>query len=380
MTEPRPTCFTCRRPQPVCVCSLIVPVANRTPITILQHPGERGHAFNSVRLAKLGLTDASVHLAWPDANGQMHKEVPRTERMALLYPREDAVDLADIPVSERPDHLVVLDGTWQQARRLYRDNPWLQELRHVALSPAKPSQYRIRKEPAPHCLSTIESIAAALRILEPETSGLDTLLDGFLAMVNTQAEVPHAAVSRYRGKHKPTRLDRLVLSGDRLVICYGESVGLRGHKPTLLQWTAVRPSTGEVFESQLHAPDVHDGQRLKRSMDPARAESRAQFKERWVAWVGEEPVMASWGANQAELLRSATGLRPEHLPLRVIYGNYNGGLGGTFSEIMEREGLAAMRYPVAGRAAERLGNATAMAMYLRERRQETLRRRAELEA
>jgi DTW domain-containing protein YfiP len=360
----------------MCVCRHIVPVQNRTPVTILQHPGERGHAFNSVRLARLGLADVSVHLAWPDASGQMHKQVPVSERMALLYPREDAVDLAEIPVEQRPDHLVVLDGTWQQARRLYRDNPWLRELRHVSLSPEKPSQYRIRKEPAPHCLSTIESIAAALRILEPETEGLDALLDGFLAMVNTQAEVPHAEVSRYRGKGKPTRLDRLVDGWDRILVCYGESVGLRGHRPTLLQWTAVRVATGELFEAQLDAPDVDDGQRLKRSMDPSRAESRADFRARWAAFAGEQPIIASWGAAQVELIRSATGHRVDSLPLRVIYGNLNGGLGGTLAAILDREAVEAPTYPVAGRAGERLGNAVAIAAFLRARRRATLQRRS----
>jgi DTW domain-containing protein YfiP len=170
------------------VCDRVDVVDNTVGITILQHPGERRHAFNSARLAAAVLRNASLHVLWLDRARRLRFTRPLPAHTALLYPRDDATDLADLDPVDHPRHLVVLDGTWSQARRLYRDNPQLADLPHVQLTPARPSRYRIRAEPAPHCLSTIEAIALALSVLEPGTPGLGRMLDGFLAMVDDQAE------------------------------------------------------------------------------------------------------------------------------------------------------------------------------------------------
>ena len=52
---PRDRCYDCFRPTEHCLCRWIEPVDNRTGILVLQHPKERGHAFNTVRLARLAL-------------------------------------------------------------------------------------------------------------------------------------------------------------------------------------------------------------------------------------------------------------------------------------------------------------------------------------
>ena len=76
-------------------------------------------------------------------------------------------------MKDPPAHLIALDGTWSHARKLYVQNPWLHALPHYRIDPSAPSNYRIRREPSPSHLSTLESVLAALRSLEPETEGLD---------------------------------------------------------------------------------------------------------------------------------------------------------------------------------------------------------------
>jgi DTW domain-containing protein YfiP len=107
-------------------------------------------------------------------------------RTALLFPSTDARDLRTLSPEEHPRGLVVLDGTWSQVRSLYRENPWLDALPHLALSPAAPSRYRIRRAPRPEYVSTIEATVAALRILEPDTPGLNGLLEAFDSMIEAQ--------------------------------------------------------------------------------------------------------------------------------------------------------------------------------------------------
>ena len=106
---------------------------------------------------------------------------------ALLYPAAGAREITTLPADERPRHLVVIDGTWFHARKIYDAHQWLRDLPAVSLTPRAPSSYRIRREPQVWCVATIEAIVDALRILEPQTRGLDGLVRCFSAMVDRQA-------------------------------------------------------------------------------------------------------------------------------------------------------------------------------------------------
>lgn len=101
-------------------------------------------------------------------------------------PGPGAHDLETLAPEARPRRLVVLDGTWPQARKLLRDNSWVAALPRVCLRPKQPGQYRIRRAPRPEQLSTIEAIVEALRILESDTEGLDALLAAFHTMIDRQ--------------------------------------------------------------------------------------------------------------------------------------------------------------------------------------------------
>lgn len=311
------------------MCGLIRPIAARTGVTVLQHPRERHHPFNTARLARMALRSLDLHVAWPDGDDRMVCRPPLPEGAALLYPRTDAVLLGD--AAPPPSHIVVLDGTWPQARRLYRENPWLSELPHVALDPERPSRYRIRREPALHCLSTLESIVAALGVLEPELPGLEGALDAFVAMVDVQAGESAARISRFRTRTRPSRVQRLADGWDRLVVAYAEERGG--------VWAAVRPSTGDVVQG-----------------------TADEIAAAWPSFAGRDALVACWSDRAARELAGLTGA--EVLPLRPIYGNLRGGIGGTLDVVVAREGLKPAENAVEGRAGERLGNAVALAGWL----------------
>lgn len=184
--DPRPHCWRCDKPAVTCVCGVIPSVTTRTGITILQHPRERRHPVGTARIARLGLPRARVEVAWFGRDRRVTVDPCVPPGTAVLYPHPGARDLATLAPGERPRHLLVLDGTWRHAYVLRRENPWIQALPHVALTPPAPSRYRIRKEPRRECVSTIEAIVLALRALEPDTPGLDGLLRAFDAMVGEQ--------------------------------------------------------------------------------------------------------------------------------------------------------------------------------------------------
>jgi DTW domain-containing protein YfiP len=337
----RTTCLRCRRPEDRCVCALGARVDNRTGVTVLQHPGERRHAFGTARLARAALRNLELHVLWPDRDGRLRYPGEIPPGAALLYPRPDAVELGALP--EPPSHLVVLDGTWPQARVVYRDNPWLAALPHVQLSPARPSRYRIRREPAPHCLSTIESIGEALATLEPDTPGLQGLLDSFVAMVDGQADQDVVPVRRRKVRDRPSVIERLAAGWPQVVLGYAESEPREGAR-SLSRWAAVRPCTLEVFEG---------------SPGPSLA-------ERWATFAGPDVLLACWSPSAGPLLAGATGRPVQALSLRAAYGNVRRGARGYLDELVRREGWPVPPVPIPGPAGERLGYAVALATFLKD--------------
>lgn len=169
-----------------CLCGSIERVANRTGLIVLQHPHERFHPIGSARIAALGFETVRVEPCAPwSHDSTVGARLP--EGAALLYPTARARDLEALPVAERPRHLVVLDGTWFHARKMYDAHGWLRGLPHVRLAPPLPSRYGIRRQPKRDYLATLEAIVYALRVLEPETTGLERLLECFSGMVDRQA-------------------------------------------------------------------------------------------------------------------------------------------------------------------------------------------------
>ncbi|KAG0481538.1 hypothetical protein HPP92_012396 [Vanilla planifolia] len=103
----------------------------------------------------------------------------------LLFPGRNAAELEEVDYEVK--HLIVLDGTWAKARRMYYENPWLKLLPHLKLNSSRESLYsEVRHQPKGGCLSTIESIVFALKGLGDEIEGLDKLLKVFESMVGDQ--------------------------------------------------------------------------------------------------------------------------------------------------------------------------------------------------
>lgn len=182
--EVRERCYQCFRPVSLCFCEAIPQVDNRTDILILQHVGERRHPFNTARIVQKALRHCHLIAGHNQRLGM--QDLPIQANAGLLYPRANAPLLTELPVAERPRQLVIIDGTWHQAKTIVRDVPQLRDLPCYRLTPSSPGQYRIRREPDAQSLSTLEATVAALQALELDTVGLDQLLAAFNKMVENQ--------------------------------------------------------------------------------------------------------------------------------------------------------------------------------------------------
>jgi DTW domain-containing protein YfiP len=194
-------CTKCLKPQDLCVCSLIRVFQNRTHVLILQHPQEPDHEIGSARLAHLALANSTlkVGLSWPNLKAALGREA-QPSRWAVLYLGSGVkgsitqtplqfVSKQGVPVPspESLEGVVLLDGTWSQAKALWWRNAWLLKLKRAILVPTRPSLYgALRKEPRRECLSTIETTAEVLTALgEPAEIG-EELRNLFSQLLNKQ--------------------------------------------------------------------------------------------------------------------------------------------------------------------------------------------------
>ncbi|EKX33110.1 hypothetical protein GUITHDRAFT_120724 [Guillardia theta CCMP2712] len=106
--------------------------------------------------------------------------------------KESQANADEEDVLRHVKHLVVIDGTWAQAKSMYRSCSFLHGFRRVQFAGGLTGKYIFRKEPKHNYLSTLESIAHCLPFLErqePEQPCLSSvLLQAFTAMVSNQLQ------------------------------------------------------------------------------------------------------------------------------------------------------------------------------------------------
>ena len=182
-------CPQCGKPPGVCICDRVETVATRLRIVILQHPQEDDALLGTAKLVEVTLPKAEIRvgLSWASLDHALGTKDANRDRWAVLA----AAKLpAPIPESARGnpvividrkgrmrdlqrhglEGIIVLDGTWSQAKTLWWRNAWLLKLPLVVLTPREPSIYgRLRKEPRKEWVSTLEAIGDVLPALgEPE--------------------------------------------------------------------------------------------------------------------------------------------------------------------------------------------------------------------
>jgi DTW domain-containing protein YfiP len=178
-------CERCLFQRRVCLCAQIPAIATRTQIVIVRHHSERWRSSNSGRLAHRALTNSIVVEHGGVAGPAVLPPLDPAEA-CLLFPQGEPHTPAPLP-----RQLVVLDGTWSQARRMYRKLDALRGLPVLRLPDDPMPAARLREAPAPGRVSTIEAIARALRLLEGDepASALERLFEVAVASAAASGRV-----------------------------------------------------------------------------------------------------------------------------------------------------------------------------------------------
>jgi hypothetical protein len=212
-SEASPVCPRCLKPEALCICDSITPIENRIALLILQHPQEQDRALGTARLTALHFPNAmlKIGLSWPSLSKALGRPVADPSRWAVLYlgsadvaaldtdrdivaiNRKGEIEDNQRAILKDIEGIVLLDGTWSQAKALWWRNAWMLKCQRVILGPATPSRYgKLRREPRRDGLSTIEAAAMVLASLEKRQDIAEKLNASFERMLARYREAIHA--------------------------------------------------------------------------------------------------------------------------------------------------------------------------------------------
>ena len=148
-------------------------------IVLLTHQREQLKKTNTGRLALLQSGLDVIRIIWD--RGQPDAELLRliaTGKVFLVYPEQSSSEKNNsqqitgsaVSVQQRWQDcgdeacFIIIDSTWQEARKIFNRSPYLTDLPRVTLSPSGGSLFTLRRNQVAGGLCTAESVIALLRM------------------------------------------------------------------------------------------------------------------------------------------------------------------------------------------------------------------------
>jgi len=196
----------------------MTPVRNRLFTLVLRHPQEKREALGTGQLLvdQLERAHLATGLSWPKLAkalegskvtppptapakswGVLYLGSIRPSEILTAQEKDGERQNRVIAVTAKSERMadqeealgmlrgiVVLDGTWAQAKTMWWRNPWVTKLQRLVLVPANSSLYgKARKEPRRECLSTLEAVGHTLSTLERKIEIVEKLTPALLELL-----------------------------------------------------------------------------------------------------------------------------------------------------------------------------------------------------
>ena len=192
-------CQSCGKAKKACICKWIQPVDTEVELIILQHPTEVNRPKGTEKILTLSLKNCHCFVG---EDFSEHRELNQLladdgYQHLLLYPKEGALPLEEIePAGDGKWRVILLDGTWKKAFKIYQLSSNLHAIPAIALPVDLTGNYRIRKAPNANSLSTAEAGFHLLSALDRETD-FSPIIKAFDQMIEFQiAQLPEGVYQR----------------------------------------------------------------------------------------------------------------------------------------------------------------------------------------
>ncbi len=136
-------------------------------IVLLTHEREVERPTNTGVLALAGGRGGLVERrVWSRvAPDQSLAQMLEGNNVGLLYPLSESSesDGTEVVPIETCEQFVLLDATWQEARKMYNRTAYLQKAPRIDLAPSQASRFRLRRNQKSTGLCTVECVIEILR-------------------------------------------------------------------------------------------------------------------------------------------------------------------------------------------------------------------------
>lgn len=133
-------------------------------IILLTHEREVTRPSNTGQLALAAFPHRVQRIIWSRTQADPHLLAALASRKAkLLFPR-DKTKTQHIPKDENAaddlqhEIVVIVDATWQEASKMFRQSPYLKAAACIALDTPAPSDFALRRNQVDNGLCTVECI------------------------------------------------------------------------------------------------------------------------------------------------------------------------------------------------------------------------------
>ncbi|NTV50224.1 MAG: DTW domain-containing protein [Geobacteraceae bacterium] len=149
-------------------------------ITLLTHEKEFAKRSNTGRVVLDVLGESAEQVRWDRLNPPVKLlEEIAGGGVALIYPGSND-EAGDDMTGIR--QVVLIDGTWHEARKIHQRSPYLQNIRRICLATGAKSVYNLRKNQKEFGLCTAECVIEVLR-LSGNIAEAERLHEQFLAFI-----------------------------------------------------------------------------------------------------------------------------------------------------------------------------------------------------
>ncbi|WP_343291055.1 tRNA-uridine aminocarboxypropyltransferase [Vibrio harveyi] len=170
MAQPCPHCGF----QFNCICSLLPKLSSEHTLILLMHPNELTRDTNTGKLlaqCQLNVTQVVWDRKTPPA--ELLETLANPSLLpVLLFPSEESLTLEQVQQQSteqnRQPLYIILDATWQEARKMINKSRWLEGVAMMGLTTQADSQYQLRRNQQEGNLCTFEVAAQLLGLLGEE--------------------------------------------------------------------------------------------------------------------------------------------------------------------------------------------------------------------
>lgn len=194
-------CSQCGKSIKACICKWIQTLTPSVELIILQHSSETNRPLGTARILSLSLTNSYCFVGEDFTHHtELNQLIGDSDyQHFVLYPGETSVNYQVVKntlTKKNKVRVILLDGTWKKAYKIWQLSSNINELPQVHLPPDLEGNYRIRKAPNKNSLSTVEAGYHILSLIEPEVD-FSPLLTAFEQMIDFQIrQIPQEVFAR----------------------------------------------------------------------------------------------------------------------------------------------------------------------------------------